>query len=98
MPSPFRRCRRRGARPDSPLPVTPDEDASLPAVVLRGVDSVVEIRYVGRGATTSVMVTDVRTGDRVVLDATELESLVRGPHAELRRLLTGIAGDGPGAS
>jgi hypothetical protein len=54
------------------------ERAAVPsAVVLRSADSVVEIRYVRRGATTSVMVTDVRTGDHVILDATELESLVR---------------------
>ena len=67
------------------------------AVVLRSADSVVEIRYVGRGATTSVMVIDVRTGDQVILDATELESLARGHPAELRGLSTGIGGEGHGA-
>jgi len=76
----------------------PDEGTVRPsAVVLRNADSTVEVRYVGRGATTSVMVTDVRTGDHTILDATELESLARGQRAELRRLLTGIADEGPGA-
>ena len=59
--------------------VTSDEETvPPPAVVLRSADSIVEIRYVRRGATTSVMVTDVRTGDQIILDATELESLARG--------------------
>ena len=67
---------------------------SRPAVVLRDAANAVEIRYVGQGATKSVMVTDVRTGDRVVLDATELESLARSPRAALRHLLAD-AGEEP---
>lgn len=55
-------------------------------------DCVVEIRYVGRGGTTSVLVTDLRTGDHSILDATELESLARGPAAAVRELLDGMAG------
>jgi hypothetical protein len=62
-----------------------------PAVVLRSADDVVEICYVPRGSSTSVMVTDVGSGDRTILDATELECLARSPGAELGRLLTGIS-------
>jgi hypothetical protein len=67
-------------RRQSGFRVTSDERTAVApsAIVLRSAGSVVEIRYVRRGATTSVMVTDVRTGDHVILDATELESLVRG--------------------
>ena len=66
--------------------------SSSPAVVLTGDADEVEVRYVARGASTSVRVTDLRTGDAVVLDATELESLARAPGAELRRLLHDIDG------
>ena len=69
-----------------------DEATGVP-IRLRSGDCVVEIRYVGRGATTSVMVTDPRTGDHSILDATELESLARGPAAEVRELLNGIGGE-----
>jgi hypothetical protein len=67
--------------------------APAPAVVLRSADDAVEVRYVPRGSSTSVMVTDVRTGDRAILDATELESLARSPGAELRRLLAEVSGE-----
>lgn len=63
-----------------------------PDVVLRSGDDEVEVRYVPRGASTSLMVTDLRSGNAVVLDATELESLARAPGAELRRLLHDVDG------
>ena len=86
---------RAGSSASGRVQVTPEE-ASFP-IRLRSDECVVEIRYVGRGATTSVMVTDVGTGDRTILDATELESLARGPETELLRLLSGLAGESHGA-
>ena len=77
--------------------MTTEEGAeSPPVIVLRSAESTVEIRYVERGATTSVLVSDAATGDHTTLDATELESLARGHSAELRRLLTEIAGEDHG--
>lgn len=60
------------------------------SVVLREDGEEVEIRYVRRGASTSLMVTDRQTGSTAVLDATELESLARAPGSEVRELIGDI--------
>ncbi len=65
----------------------PVTDADEQPIVLRDGDEIVQVRYVRRGASTSVHVTDARSGREIVLDATELESLARAPEPVLRELL-----------
>lgn len=68
-------------------------DPDAQPVVLRDGGQTVEVRYVRRGASTSVHVTDVGSGREIVLDATELESLARAPEPVLRELLRQRADD-----
>jgi hypothetical protein len=69
--------------------VTPDDCAPAlpPAVVVRNEFSVVEVGYLRRGLTVSLVVTDPATGRSTVLDATELETLAAAPRESLRALL-----------
>ena len=70
--------------PDTALP---------PAVVLRNEFSLVELRYVQRGDSVSLSVTDGHSGSEIVLDSTELESLARAPHEAFRQLLRELDAD-----
>ena len=66
-------------------------DAALPPdAVLRNEFSVVELRYVRRGDSVSLLITDTVAGTQIVLDSTELESLARAPHESFRRLMKEI--------
>ncbi len=69
--------------------MTPDDHDSLPlpAVVVRNEFSVVEVRFVRRGLSVSLVVADPATGRSTVLDATELEALAAAPRESLRALL-----------
>lgn len=58
-----------------------------PPVTIRNEFSLVEVGYLPRGKSLSMVLTDSLTGSRIVLDATELESLARAPHESFRRLL-----------
>lgn len=58
-----------------------------PDVVLRNEFSLVSLRYVQRGDSVSLAITDSLTGNEIVLDSTELESLARAPHEAFRALL-----------
>ena len=84
-------------------PPTTGETAHIPPpVTVRNEFSLVEVGYVPRGKSLSLVVTDSLSGSRIVLDATELESLARAPHESFRRLLREVDehgdenGDQPG--
>lgn len=66
------------------------DNAPPPDVVLRNEFSLVELRYVQRGDSLSLAVTDALTGNQIVLDSTELESLARAPHEAFRALLRNL--------
>lgn len=61
-----------------------------PAAVLRNEFSIVELRYVRRGDSVSLLIADTMADNEIVLDSTELESLARAPHESFRRLLREI--------
>jgi hypothetical protein len=68
-----------------------DADTSLPAdVVLRNEFSLVQLRYLRRGDSISLVVTDTVHGNEITLDSTELETLARAPHEAFRKLLREI--------
>ena len=66
---------------------TDDTGALPPPVTIRNEFSLVEVSYLRRGASLSLVITDSTTGSRLVLDSTELESLARARHESFRRLL-----------
>jgi hypothetical protein len=57
---------------------------------MRNEFSLVELSYLDRGDSMSLLVHDVLTGNEIVLDSTELESLARARHESFRRLLREI--------
>jgi hypothetical protein len=65
----------------------PPQVTPPPPVLVRNEFSVVELTWLARGDSLSLVVTDPATGRRTVLDATELEALVRAPHELFRALL-----------
>lgn len=67
-----------------------DTGSAPPAAILRNEFSLVEVGYVRRGDSVSLLVHDSITGAETLLDATELESLARAPHESFRRLLREI--------
>jgi hypothetical protein len=75
-----------------------DRSTRLPAPTLvRNEFAVVEVGFLQRGESVSVVVSDPAGGRSVVLDATELEALASVPRESLRRLLREAANQG-GAS
>lgn len=74
------------------------ETTTPPDAVIRNEFSVVELRYVQRGDSVSLAVTDAVSGNEIVLDSTELESLARAPHEAFRSLLRALDGDHDGSA
>lgn len=74
----------------TPEPETDTETPLPPAAVIRNEFSLVELHYVRRGDSTSLLVRDTVAGNEIVLDSTELESLARAPHESFRKLLREI--------
>lgn len=58
-----------------------------PPVLIRNEFAMVEVSYVRRGHSLSLVVTDSATGSRIVLDATDLEALAQASHESFRKLL-----------
>jgi len=65
-------------------------NALPPTAVMRNEFSMVELRYLRRGESLSLVITDTLNGNEIVLDSTELECLARAPHESFRRLLREI--------
>lgn len=72
------------------MPTDITDLALPPAAVLRNEFSLVELTYLRRGDSISLQITDSLTGESIVVDSTELESLARAPHESFRRLLREI--------
>jgi hypothetical protein len=67
--------------------VTQQEPRALAQAVLRNEFAVVQVSVVERCGATLLAVTDATSGQEIVLDPLELESLTRANHALFRRLI-----------